>query len=316
VTREMGTTEHTEKNFDPANYEVVDYFDNRRPRYYGQDIKEWKAQIEYWQQSLKRVYGEGWVRKIHRCEHCHQPNVRYIAAVKDVRTNEVITFGDICVDKLGFRNRSEYTAAKIRAQAQLGRKKALIWVAYKKFLKENPEVVWAIKEIDNPIHENNGFAQSVIGKLKHWGSISNRQLTTLIKSLKEDYTRAERQAERQVEAKKSEFIGTVGEKIEVEVTTYKKIRMENPNFYNSSVPILHLMKDTNGNQIRWFAYGKTILDEGVVTKIKGTIKKHNEFKGVKQTVLTRVSKTQSRRRVEESVENSMEIKELRERGVI
>ena len=59
--REMGTTEHTEKNFDPSNYEVVDYFDNRRPQYFGQSIEEWKSQIEYWQQSLKRVYGEDWV---------------------------------------------------------------------------------------------------------------------------------------------------------------------------------------------------------------------------------------------------------------
>ena len=306
--REMGTTEHTEKNFDPSNYEVVDYFDNRRPQYFGQSIEEWKSQIEYWQQSLKRVYGEDWVRKIHRCEHCHQPNVRYIAAVKDTRTNEVITFGDICVDKLGFRNRSEYTAAKIRAQAQLGRKKALIWVAYKKFLKENPEVVWAIKEIDNPIHENNRFAHDVIGKLKHWGSISQRQLTTLIKSLEGDYIRAEKLAE----VKKGEFVGTIGERIELEIKCYKVIHTHN----QWGVVKIFLMKDNDGNELRWFTSSPG-LDEGERVKFKATVKKHSKYNHINQTILTRVSKPRTRReRVEVKVEDSAEIKELRERGVI
>jgi uncharacterized protein YeeX (DUF496 family) len=292
----MGTTEHTEKNFDPANYEIIDYFDNKRPQYYGQPIEIWKAEIEDWKENFRRVYGPDWINKIHRCEHCHNTNVRYIVAVKDKRTDEVITFGDICVAKLSFDNLNEYRTAQIRSLAETKRKSIKIWLQYKQYLKENPEVKGAIKEIENKIHDNNRFAHDVLNKLKQYGCISNKQRDILIKSLKDDYRRYEEKKNIPV----SKYIGEEGKRLQINVEVYNVINISR-YFGNTK---LHFMRDINGNELRWFSKGEKFFKNGDKIEIKGTVKKHTEYKGVKQTILTRV----------------LEIREydndFRERGVI
>lgn len=287
----MGTTEHTERNFDPANYEIVDYFDNKRPSYWGQEIEVWKAEIEEWKERFRRVYGKDWIRKIHRCEHCHNTNVRYIIAVRDKRTGEVITFGDTCIAKLNFNNLEEYKVAQVRANANIERKNMRVWLLYKQYLKDNPKVGWAVKEINKEIHSGNRFAHDVMGKLKKYGSLTDKQRDVLIKSLKYDYIREEEKKNKPI----SNYIGEPGKRLEVDVEVYKIIKLHNKyiayfdyGFSSINEVKLHLMRDINGNEIRWFAKGTLCFKEGDRIRIRGTVIKHNVYKKTKQTILSRV----------------------------
>lgn len=288
----MGTTEHTEKNFDPANYEIVDYFDNKHPQYCGQPIEAWKSEIEAWKGDIERVYGPDWMKKIHRCEHCHNTNVRYIVAVRDKRTDEVITFGDICAAKLSFNNLDEYRTAQIRSLADTRRRRVKVWLQYKQYLKDNPVVKWAIREIDKEVHTNNSFAHNVLGKLRMYGYLSDKQRDILVKSLKDDCRRAEEKKNRP----ESNYVGKVGERLEIDVEVYKVINISNYR--------LHFMRDINGNELRWFAKGAKSFEEGDRVRIRGTVKIHNEYREVKQTILIRVS------------EINLYDNDLRQRGVI
>ena len=46
--------------------------------------------------------------------------------------------------------------------------------------------------------------------------------------------------------------------------------------------------DQSGNRAVWFASGESTLESGQTVQVKATVKDHSEFKGVKETVLSRV----------------------------
>lgn len=80
----------------------------------------------------------------------------------------------------------------------------------------------------------------------------------------------------------SEFVGKIGDRIEVEVTVIKALKLEN-DFGGS---VMHLMEDNNRNVFVWITSAKS-WTEGSVKHIRGTVKDHRVYKGVKQNVLTR-----------------------------
>ena len=291
----MGTTEHTEKNFDPANYDVVAYVDNCRPGWHGQPWEIWSYQIAMWEKNMEGLFGSGWIKKIHRCEHCHNTNVRYIAAVRYIPTGEMIAFGDICVDKLAFRNKDEYEAAKIRAKAKLESEKIRLWNTFCAFVELHPEVEWILEEIEKPVHEKNWFAHDIVKKLKQYGNLSDRQLETVVESLEGAEKAKERAEEAKARAASAQYVGTVGKREEFKVICKKAIRLESTyRYHNELITTLHIMEDASGNPIVWFSKCGKKLDEGEVATIKATVKAHREYtprNGVatKQTVVNRLS---------------------------
>ena len=84
------------------------------------------------------------------------------------------------------------------------------------------------------------------------------------------------------EASDSEYVGAVGERIEIEVKILKAMSFD--GIYGRST--MHIMEDTDGNQLKWTTAAKT-LTEGNVYKLRGTIKSLDSYKNAKQTVLTR-----------------------------
>lgn len=87
----------------------------------------------------------------------------------------------------------------------------------------------------------------------------------------------------------SEYVGEIGDKIEIEVTYVHTSSWENGygGYWNEGVTNLHTFKDANGNVFIWKT-GKYIeADYGTKLKLTGTIKDHSEYKDTKQTVLTR-----------------------------
>ena len=81
----------------------------------------------------------------------------------------------------------------------------------------------------------------------------------------------------------SQHMGTIGKR---ETFTLKVNRLIwSEGFYG--VTIIHLMEDADGNVFKWFSSGPE-LDEGEFLTLKATVKDHGEYKGTKETLLTRV----------------------------
>lgn len=80
----------------------------------------------------------------------------------------------------------------------------------------------------------------------------------------------------------SEFIGIIGERLEIEVTIINAIQLDG-NFGKST---MHIMEDQNKNIYIWTTASKSWIP-GAKKKIRGTIKDHKIYKRVKQNILTR-----------------------------
>lgn len=94
--------------------------------------------------------------------------------------------------------------------------------------------------------------------------------------------RMEREAEN-APRPESDHVGTVGEKININATLQFS-RTFNGNY---GVTTLYRFRDDAGNILTWFSSRSLDLDDGAEYQIAGRVKKHDDYKGTKQTVLTR-----------------------------
>ena len=85
------------------------------------------------------------------------------------------------------------------------------------------------------------------------------------------------------EPSKSEYVGKIGERIEVELTVTNAVTIDKGNYGPST---FYVMTDANENVYTWQTAAKN-CEKGTTHKIKGTIKDHKLYKNEKQTVLTR-----------------------------
>jgi hypothetical protein len=96
----------------------------------------------------------------------------------------------------------------------------------------------------------------------------------------------ERQAVREAEMKRngaSVYFGEVGKRQDFYVTVTRIIPYEN----RFGTSFIHKFTTREGNVATWFASVNPELEPGTEYRITATVKAHEEFKGVKQTVLTR-----------------------------
>ena len=82
----------------------------------------------------------------------------------------------------------------------------------------------------------------------------------------------------------SEYFGNIGDKIEREVTLVNKY--ETQSYYGYMC--YHTFKDAEGHTFVWMTSSRPCLAIGNAYKIKASIKEHTEYKGEKQTFITRV----------------------------
>lgn len=92
-----------------------------------------------------------------------------------------------------------------------------------------------------------------------------------------------RAEEKDAMGKMSEYVGVIGERTDFNVKEAKLLTSYETNY---GISFLYRFIDENDNVLIWFA-STTIEDEGV-SRIKATIKAHNERDGVKQTIISRV----------------------------
>ncbi|MCA8050799.1 hypothetical protein [Burkholderia arboris] len=124
--------------------------------------------------------------------------------------------------------------------------------------------MWSVSSHDTFINRQAGFAAFIVRKYRTEVLEAN-----LAKHLSGD----------------SQHVGTVKKREEFEITLDKKIPLEGAYGTNT----LCLMHDQQGNQLRWMASGLTDMEAGKSYRVKATVKKHDEYKGIKQTDLSRVS---------------------------
>lgn len=86
------------------------------------------------------------------------------------------------------------------------------------------------------------------------------------------------------DVKSGEYVGEVGDRTIFDLTVKKAIGLD--SYYGHST--MHVMEDANGNTFVWTTASRT-LEVGTTYTMKGTIKDHSEYKGVKQTILSRCS---------------------------
>lgn len=152
-------------------------------------------------------------------------------------------------------------------------------VNYKAITPENERkaeecIAWVEEqeESSNYMHNLKTVCLSQCVTAKNLGVVAS-VLPTMNKDL-------ERKAE-QKRMEKSNYVGKVGERITVEVTSFKLLTSWENNW---GFTRLYKIVDATGNVYVWKTSNN--IEEDVV-KIVGTIKAHNEFRGVKQTELTR-----------------------------
>lgn len=92
----------------------------------------------------------------------------------------------------------------------------------------------------------------------------------------------ERQAQQEAAGSRSEYVGTVGQRITLKAATVALLSSWD-GYYGTTW--LYKFVDESGNVFVWFASRPCTAEAGAV--IKATVKGHNEREGVKQTVVTR-----------------------------
>jgi hypothetical protein len=94
----------------------------------------------------------------------------------------------------------------------------------------------------------------------------------------------ERTLVRNVNVSESAWIGAAGERITL-TATINAIRFIDHEY---GTTVLYSLQDAAGNVIKWFASREALGDQvGITVTLKATIKELDEYKGVKQTVITR-----------------------------
>ena len=133
----------------------------------------------------------------------------------------------------------------------------------------------------------------------------------------DEYKRAQAQKEAEwaAERAKSEYVGSVGDKLDVVVTLAFETTFEVPSFrgYGTAEMTVYGFKDESGNILIWKTGGCLYIEhqvkgfieneyarKGDKIRIKASIKDHSEYKGTKQTVLTRVKLVEFIEKAEEA----------------
>ena len=110
---------------------------------------------------------------------------------------------------------------------------------------------------------------------------------------------AEREAKIKAEKAISQYVGTVGDKYNGEVTYAGSAHFKVKSFtgIGTETMYVHFFKDADGNKLvwktgssltKWLDNGDVVqYEDGDTVMLKGTIKEHKEYKDEKQTVLTR-----------------------------
>lgn len=140
---------------------------------------------------------------------------------------------------------------------------------------------WVESKVDSPTN-NEYMSNAIIAWKKEY--LESRDLN-LIASLISVYLRDKMYIKQRQENTTSEYVGNTGDKIIVDINTQRVLYTKSGSQYAYNAPDTYVyeIKDAKGNIYVWSTY----LELEGVKQIIATVKDHKEYKGVKQTILTR-----------------------------
>lgn len=106
----------------------------------------------------------------------------------------------------------------------------------------------------------------------------NRDLEYQAQKAEQERQRALQQASE----KNSNHIGAIGDRIEIDVHSFECVTSWETQY---GVTRIYKIVDTNGNVYTWKT--SNYVSEDDIAKVKATVKSHNEYRGIKQTEITR-----------------------------
>jgi hypothetical protein len=181
---------HSPKNLVTEDYLYVGSFDTEPVYGRGPEANAWAAE-------MRAVYASTCDRAPHggnisQCDHCGAA-LRYVAILRHT-TGQYVSVGETCL-----ANRFELATAdfhRLRKAAQLDRERAAARAAAAAFISATTHTAEG-EPVDWPAlnASTNEFVQDVLRKLAHWGDISPRQLTAIVRAVARDAARAETPAE-------------------------------------------------------------------------------------------------------------------------
>lgn len=234
MTTTKTPTVHNPTNFDPAQYEVLDYLDGKRPTYFGQGIEAFAEDVKFWEADMVRTFGAAWrTKNVTKCVHCGHNPLRWLTVVKHVPTGDVVVFGADCTKRLEFIDQKTFKLAQLQARDAANKVRIKVWNARERFLQANPVFAAAVANYTG----TNSFVKDVVAKLGTYGSLSERQVNAVLAAIARDANVAAQKAVEATEVKgeapvgRTTVTGTVLSTKDVEgiygTTTKMLLKLEN-----------------------------------------------------------------------------------------
>ena len=257
------------------------------------------ANAAAWFASLKRIFeevAEAPVSSFGHGEHYHE-------------TAEVLAYAAEVIRKFGYVKSKDSNSTKARTMDFLMVNKGITrWmpepqieqikrdmarVSFNPDSAEAKEMVNAASAWINAQEASNDYMHNLktVCSLKYssWNRIGVlvSLFPTFNRELEVQAKKTEAEAKAKAEGQASRHIGSVGDRIQISVQSMKCMTSwENTFSYYPTTTYLYKIVDLEGNVYTWKT--STFLDEDNLPQmITGTVKEHSEFRGVKQTVLTR-----------------------------
>lgn len=160
-------------------------------------------------------------------------------------------------------------AARVAAEAEQATKRAAFDAQYGDLIK-------AV----SPLRETSAFVADVLAKAEKNLFLTDGQADALRNIVN-------REAAKAAQAATSNFVGTVGERRMFTATITKVIAITMTAGWQTIRGDMYLMTDADGNVLKYSTSTVDLGGEGETVTFKATVKDHAEYKGVKQTVVTR-----------------------------
>lgn len=202
---------HAPASFDPADYEVIDYLDVKRPEpphpasgAYGNEelMRLYNAMVADWQARIFEHFPDWRTggtdhHSIYQCNHCGHQHLRWVAVVEHRPSGAKLAFGEICAERCELPGRSAFKAKFIHDRAAREAAELARQTARAEFEAAHPEVSAFLRNDER--FDNNEFLLSLAAQLRKDGTLTDRQVEAAERVIARDAQRAERRATEQAQ---------------------------------------------------------------------------------------------------------------------
>jgi len=287
------TDVHRPADFDPADYEVVDYIDNRRPEpptfalsaqaaeLYRQAVQRWEDRV--WQYFPNWRTGADDHRSIHQCNHCGHPGIRWVAVVKYIPSGDFLAFGEICAERCDLNGRDAFRAKFIKDRA--AREAAALEKQLRRdaFRAANEDVVAFLEAVED---RYNGYGEadfltSLKQQLASKGELSEAQVAAARRSIQRQAERDARRAAEQAALATAPALPEGRREITGEIVSTKVTH----GTYGETFKML--VREDDGNKV----YGTIAQALWSQLAAKGNSDGLNGFRGERVTMTAKVERS-------------------------